>query len=764
MRPPRGILRTNPSALVQQSSFARSRASFSSSSSFCAFSSSSSTLHTALRSQRSPSRISGRPTRPATLRATPAAAIRPWLLPRPYSSAAAASVADASSSTPSSVPESICYGPKETLPFLTQTIPEHFASIVARYPDRPAVIARAPVASSGAVDIAPPRETVYTFSELDRVSDLLAQGLTSSAGKVKKGDRVAVSLGNGPEFAALTYALFKLGAVLVPLNPAFTAAQVASALKHLEVEMLIMGAVTDLPYKPGRGRSNLGLMTTLVGGEGALTAQKAGAIKSDKVPSLRTIVVVDNTADHPAVAGAGDFASPEERLPAFTPFSAITGGVDILKADQVASLRKGDLVLPSVDLEPSDTINIQFTSGTTSQPKAAMLTHTSILNNGFLIGQQMELTSKDLIVCPPPLFHCFGCVLGYMATATSGAAILFSSPAFDPAASLQMAADHRATGLYGVATMFVAMLELLEHDHEAPRLSPVLSAERARALPTHLRTGIAAGSSVPESLMRRLFQTLGLNDLVICYGMTETSPVSCMTTPHDPFEKRTSTVGRVMPHTAVKIVDPEDRSRIVPRGQPGELAASGYLVMKGYYGDPEKTNEALLVDSETGERWMHSGDEAIMDEEGYVAVTGRIKDLIIRGGENIHPLEIENCLFQHPLVAEVSVVGVPDARHGEAVGAFVVPHGNVHVAGGIIVPDGEGSIKRATGDSNPADILTPDSISAWVREHLSPHLVPKHVFWTTSYPKTASGKIQKFVLRDTAKTALAEEAENEKKQ
>ncbi|CAK7241087.1 MAG: hypothetical protein STHCBS139747_002545 [Sporothrix thermara] len=659
------------------------------------------------------------------------------------------------------------YGPKDTLPFLTQTIPEHFASVVARHPDRPAVIARAPVASVGTADIAPPRETVYTFVDLDRVSHLLAHGLASSVGKVKKGDRVAVSLGNGPEFAALTYALFKLGAVLVPLNPAFTAAQVASALRHLGVEMLIMGAVTDLPYKPGRGRSNLGLLATLVGGsdgKDALATQTAGAIRSDEVPSLRTIVVVDNTADHPAVAGAGDFARLEERLPALTPFSAISGGVDILKADQVAALRKEEFVLPSVDLRPSDTINIQFTSGTTSQPKAAMLTHTAILNNGFFIGQQMGLTSRDLIVCPPPLFHCFGCVLGYMATATSGAAILFSSPAFDPAASLQMAADHRATGLYGVATMFVAMLELLEHDHEAPRPSPVLSAERARALPTHLRTGIAAGSSVPESLMRRLFDTLGLKDLVICYGMTETAPVSCMTTPHDPFAKRTSTVGRVMPHTAVKIVDPADHTRIVPRGQPGELAASGYLVMKGYYGDPEKTDEVLLADPATGERWMHSGDEAVMDEEGYIAVTGRIKDLIIRGGENIHPLEIENCLFQHPLVAEVSVVGVPDTRHGETVGAFVVPHGGVHVAGGIVVADGEGAIVQATENSNAQDILTPDSIRAWVREHLSPHLVPKHVFWTTSYPKTASGKIQKFKLRDTAKDALAAQEGSEKKQ
>ncbi|CAK7198771.1 hypothetical protein SEUCBS139899_001436 [Sporothrix eucalyptigena] len=667
-------------------------------------------------------------------------------------------------SSASSPQLSISYGPTSTLPFLTTTIPEHFASIVERYPSKPAIIARAPVGAPGVADIAPPRETVYTFSELDRVSDQLARGLASSAGNVKKGDRVAVSLGNGPEFAALTYALYKLGAVLVPLNPAFTAAQVASALQHLGVETLIMGAVTDLPYKPGRGRSNLGLMATLVGGEDQLATQTAGNIQSKEVPSLRRIVVVDNTADHPAVAGAGDFANPEGRLKAFTPFSAITGGVDILKADQVAALEKIPVSI-SERLKPSDTINIQFTSGTTSQPKAAMLSHTAILNNGFFIGQQMNLTSKDLIVCPPPLFHCFGCVLGYMATATSGAAILFPSPAFDPVASLQMAADHHATGLYGVATMFVAMLELLEHEHEVPKAIRVLSAERAAALPTHLRTGIAAGSSVPESLMRRLFDTLGLRDLVICYGMTETAPVSCMTTPDDPFEKRTSTVGRVMPYTGVKIVNPEDHSRIVPRGEPGELVASGYLVMEGYYGDPKKTDEVLKVDPVTKERWMHSGDEAVMDESGYVAVTGRIKDLIIRGGENIHPLEIENCLFQHPLIAEVSVVGVPDARHGEAVGAFIVPHGNVRVSEGIVIEDGERTVQQLSeGESCNADeVLNPDSVQNWVREHLSPHLVPKHVFWTSGYPKTASGKIQKFKLRDTAKELLAAQAEGEKK-
>jgi acyl-CoA synthetase (AMP-forming)/AMP-acid ligase II len=395
-----------------------------------------------------------------------------------------------------------------------------------------------------------------------------------------------------------------------------------------------------------------------------------------------------------------------------------------------------------------------------------MLSHTSILNNGALIAHRMGLSPSDRIVCPPPLFHCFGSVLGYMATATTGAAILFPSPAFDPLASLRMVADHHGTGLYGVATMFVAMMEALEHQNTLD--NPPIPADRVKAFPRHLRKGIAAGSSVPESLMRKLYETLGLKDLVICYGMTETSPVNCMTTPSDPFERRTRTVGRPMPHTRIKVVDPHDRSKVLPIGEKGELAAAGYLVMQGYWGDEERTREVRVFEPEThpgseaghsvrpgdeehgvGAVWMYSGDEASMDAEGYVEITGRIKDLIIRGGENIHPLEIENCLFQHPLVAEVSVVGVPDERYGESVGAFVVVHKGVEA-----VEDEENAVgvrdaKGTAGDGKKS--LTKHEVREWVRARLSSHLVPRHVFWVDDYPKTASGKIQKYKLRDLAK-------------
>ena len=487
----------------------------------------------------------------------------------------------------------------------------------------------------------------------------------------------------------------------MPLNPAFNAQQVAAALRHLECETLVMGAVTDLSYKPGRGRSNEELLREVAGD------MRGSRMQSEAVPTLKNVVVVDNLADHP------DISFDLGALKASVPYN-----------DLVASSSDRQ-VTPSRPLLPSDTINIQFTSGTTSAPKAAMLSHTSILNNGRLIAHRMGLNPEDRIVVPPPLFHCFGCVLGYMATATTGAAIGFPSPAFDPHATVRMCSEWDATGLYGVSTMLVAVLESLDSSSAPP--------------PQNLKKGIVAGSSVPAALMRKVQSRLGLDDLVICYGMTETSPVSCMTTPSDPFAKRTTTVGTPMPHTTVKIVSPSDPNEIIPLKTRGELAASGYLTMSGYFNDPEKTAEVRRAD-EDGRVWVYSGDEAEMDEDGFVQITGRIKDLIIRGGENIHPLEIENCLFQLDGVKEVSVVGVPDEKLGEAVAAFIVPRTGW-------------TVEKGKGDSE-AQILGALDVRAWVKDKLSSHLVPKNVFWVNEYPKTASGKIQKFKLRDLADELL----------
>ncbi|KAJ4385328.1 hypothetical protein N0V85_008126 [Neurospora sp. IMI 360204] len=641
--------------------------------------------------------------------------------------------------TISGLTRSIAQGPTEP-PLIQDTIPQHFASVVSQHGDRPAVIARSPTAIADAFpNLAPGQlpealETAYTYEELDQVSNRLAHSLRSLG--VKKGDRVAVSLGNCAENAAITYAVFKLGAILVPLNPGFNAKQVSAALNHLDVELLIIGAVTDLAYKPCRGRSNLPLLRDI------LPDLESGKVEAPNVPSLRTVVVLDNTPSHPTA----EFP-PLSSCRSLIPFSILMDG-------------SGAPVTPDAPLCPSETINIQFTSGTTSHPKAAMLTHTGILNNGALIANRMGLEPTDSMVVPPPLFHCFGCILGYMATATTGAAILFPSPAFDPLASLRMAADHKATGLYGVATMFVAMLELI--GAQSHLSNPLIPLKDIEDFPNHLRKGIAAGSSVPESLMRRLYAKIGLRDLVICYGMTETSPVSLMTAPSDPFVKRTTSVGRAMPHTKVKIVDPLDRTRILPIGERGELASAGYLVMKGYWGDPERTAEVMITEpdndgSGSSTTWMYTGDEASMDSDGYVEITGRIKDLIIRGGENIHPLEIENCLFQQPLIAEASVVGVADEKLGESVGAFIIVHKDVEPVEG---EGGEGDVlsleSTAKGRSEGKKTLTRREVREWVAEHLSKHLVPKHVFWVEEYPKTASGKIQKFKLRDLAKTLIAE--------
>ncbi|KAG6021244.1 hypothetical protein E4U41_002547 [Claviceps citrina] len=424
-----------------------------------------------------------------------------------------------------------------------------------------------------------------------------------------------------------------------------------------------------------------------------------------------------------------------------------------------------------------------------------MLTHRSILNNGLLVAHRMGLVSADRVVVPPPLFHCFGSVLGYMATATTGAAILFPSPAFDPVATLRMCADHDATGLYGVSTMLVALLEALDNSNIFSSCGP----------PASLRKGIVAGSSVPEALMRTIHRRLGLQDAVICYGMTETSPVSCMTSPSDPLRQRCATVGTPMPHTSIKIVDPADRSVVVPLDTPGELAAAGYLVMKGYLNDAEQTARVRVSepkysgsgssnnsssphdDDEATTTWLYSGDEASMDKDGFVTITGRIKDVIIRGGENIHPLEIENCLFQLPGVSQASVVGVPDAKLGETIAAFVIPHhgwgtppspsppadhDTAAAAAAAAAPapapappddDDEAAFvveQRApahgdstgtgTSTSTSSKVLTVPAVQDWVRTHLSHHLVPKHVFWVDDFPKTASGKVQKFRLREVA--------------
>ena len=528
-------------------------------------------------------------------------------------------------------------GPSE--PALSElTVPQHFAGVVSQFGDRLAVISRA-------------QRAQVTYDELNRKSNAIARGLQSIG--VKKGDRVSVSLGNNMEYALLHYALFKLGAILNPLNPSFNQKQVISALNHLESSHLIIGAETNLSRKPPR--SNVSMLSQIV------PNIHGSKLESEVVPSLTQVVLVDNAE--------GRVNTSE--LKAAVPFG------DIARGDEQSISDQG--------LHKDEVVNIQFTSGTTSSPKAACLSHRSILNNGIQIGDRELLTERDIVCCPPPLFHCFGSILGYMATATHGSAILFPSEAFDPLASLKSIQEYKATALYGVATMFLAELELLDNG-----TVPYEGFE-------HLRTGIAAGSSVPSALMKKLHRVLNLTDLTISYGMTETSPVSCMTTTTDPMDKRTDTVGRLQPHVEAKVVDPADPDKILGIGERGELAVTGYLLMKEYWGDPKKTREAMVSDRDDPNKvWMLTGDEASMDEEGYVSITGRIKDIIIRGGENIGPLEIESCLLTHDDVLEVSVVGLPDEKYGEVVAAFT--------------------------HKKPKSKLTAAEVRSWVREKLSGHL------------------------------------------
>ncbi|KAF2134987.1 acyl-CoA synthetase/AMP-acid ligase-like protein II [Dothidotthia symphoricarpi CBS 119687] len=569
--------------------------------------------------------------------------------------------------------QAICIGPTEP-PLLEQTIPENFAEIVKKYGDRNAVISHH-------------QRITLTYDALDRDSNTVARGLQKLG--VKKGDRVAVSLGNNVEFGTLTYALFKLGAILVPLNPTFNAPQVLSALNHLSATHLIIGAETNRPRKDPT--SNVSLLNHLVPDLASPTLQ------SELAPSLQRIIVVENSQ------GRVD----------------ISGHKSLLRYENVFEDGEYGTALEDQGLDANEIVNIQFTSGTTSTPKAACLTHRGILNNGRSIGDRMLLTADDTVCSPPPLFHCFGSVLGYMATATHGSAIVWPKEAYDAKATLEAVRDHKCTALYGVPTMFVAELELLGHG----------------AVPKdgfqYLRTGIASGSPVPIELMRKLHKELNLTDLTICYGMTETSPVSTMTTTTDPISKRVETVGKVLPHVTIKVVDPADPSRTLNINERGELAVSGYNVMKGYWADEARSSQALVAD-DNGVLWMHTGDEASIDDDGYVRITGRIKDLIIKGGENIHPAEVENCLFSHPAVAEISVVGLPDERYGEVVAAFVVPH------------------EGAEG------VVSAEEIREWVGVKLSHHLVPKYVFWVDTHPKTASGKIQKFRLREVGIGLLGE--------
>ncbi|WP_329200626.1 MULTISPECIES: AMP-binding protein [unclassified Streptomyces] len=390
--------------------------------------------------------------------------------------------------------------------------------------------------------------------------------------------------------------------------------------------------------------------------------------------------------------------------------------VVLLEGDLWASLlergRQGEaarLERARAALSPDDPINIQYTSGTTGFPKGATLSHHNILNNGFFVGELCHYTEQDRVCVPVPFYHCFGMVMGALACTSHGAALVIPAPSFDPAATLAAVEAESCTSLYGVPTMFIA--ELADPGFAAYDLSS-------------LRTGIMAGSPCPVEVMKEVIDKMGMTEVSICYGMTETSPVSTQTRADDSVGRRVSTVGRVGPHLEVKVVDPSS-GRTVPRGEPGELCTRGYSVMLGYWGEPERTAEAV-----DAARWMHTGDLAVMDEDGYLSITGRIKDMVIRGGENIYPREIEEFLHGHPDVLDVQVIGVPDAKYGEELMAWV----------------------RMREGAEP---LTAEAVRAYCGGRLAHFKIPRYVHVVDEFPMTVTGKIRKVEMREAATRLLA---------
>ncbi len=502
----------------------------------------------------------------------------------------------------------------------------------------------------------------WTYAELGRRVDAFAAGLLSLG--LEPGDRVGIWSPNNAEWVVTQFATAKVGLILVNINPAYRLAEADYALNKVECKALI----TASRFKTS---DYVGMLNELRSG--------------DRLPHLKTII---------RIGSEGDGMLAFDDVP-----------------DRAEARHQRRLAEIGPTLQFDDPINIQFTSGTTGYPKGATLTHHNILNNGFFIGETMRLDEQDRICIPVPLYHCFGMVLGNLACLTHGSAMVYPGEGFDPLAVLETVAAERCTGLYGVPTMFIAELG---------------HAEFRRFNLTSLRTGIMAGSPCPIEVMKQVVKDMHMNEVTICYGMTETSPVSFQTSADDPVEKRVGSVGRIHPHVEVKIVDAD--GRIVPPGRPGELCTRGYSVMRGYWNDEEKTQEAI----DPG-RWMHTGDLATIDEEGYCNIVGRIKDMVIRGGENIYPREIEEFLYKHPKVADVQVIGVPDRKYGEELCAWIRLKAN--------------------------QTCTDEEIRQFCQGQIAHFKIPRYVKFVDAFPMTVTGKIQKYLMREQARRELGLEAE-----
>ncbi|WP_111428778.1 AMP-binding protein [Rhodobacteraceae bacterium DSL-40] len=545
------------------------------------------------------------------------------------------------------------------VPLIEETIGAFFDSQAARHAETPALIARH-------------QDIRLTWAELREKVDALACGLLRLG--LERGDRVGIWAPNCAEWVFTQFATAKAGLILVNINPAYRRSEIEYALNKVGCRALI----TARHFKS----SDYVAMLNDLAPELAEGAPKLAAAR---LPSL----------EFPISLGA-------ETAPGFLRFDDLLAPPTAEERDALQAL--------GATLENTDAINIQFTSGTTGAPKGATLTHRNILNNGFFVAEAIALAPGDRLCIPVPLYHCFGMVMGNLGCLTHGATMVYPSDAFEPGAVLAAVAEERCVGLYGVPTMFIAVLD--HPDRTALDLSS-------------LRTGIMAGSPCPIEVMKKVIGELGMEDVTIAYGMTETSPVSFQSSMDDPIERRVSTVGRVQPHCEVKIVDWNGDT--VPRGQTGELCTRGYSVMKGYWDDEKRTREAIDADG-----FMHTGDLAVIDAEGYGNIVGRSKDMVIRGGENIYPREVEEFLYTHPKIRDVQVIGVPDEKYGEELCACII-----------------------TSDLS----LTAEEVRDFCRGQIAHYKVPRYVEFVEEFPMTVTGKIQKFILRSEVSETLGLQGE-----
>lgn len=535
-------------------------------------------------------------------------------------------------------------------PLLSQTIGTYLQEIAERFPDRPAVVVRH-------------QQIRWSYREYLTRIDKLAKGLLALG--IKPGDRVGIWSLNNIEWCLVQFATARIGAIMVCINPAYRSYELEFAINNVGCRALICASAF-------KGSDYLAILNELAP---ELAGSTPGRLAAARLPTLEMVIRLG-----------------EEMTPGMLNFDAVQAlgeGVDPAVLARVGA-----------SLKPEDAINIQFTSGTTGNPKGATLSHRNILNNARLVASGMAFSEQDKLCIPVPLYHCFGMVLGNLVCISVGACALFPSEAFDPVATLQMVSEERCTALHGVPTMFIAELEL-------PQFASFdLSS---------LRTGIMAGAICPEPLMRKVQSLMHMTEVTIAYGQTECSPINHMTAIDAPLDKRVTTVGRALAHTEIKLVDASGET--VPIGEKGEICCRGHGVMQGYWQDPAKTAQTIDDDG-----WLHSGDIGIMDEEGYVQIVGRIKDLIIRGGENIYPREIEERLYELPAVQDAAVFGVDSERYGEEVCAWV--------------------------KLRPDQVASEEEIKHFLSARIAYFKVPRYIRFVEEYPMTVTGKLQKFRMRE----------------